>query len=374
MEKEQNMQQNFTVQEAVTVAKSSSNIVGWFQLSFLSILVLSGQSTATLLGRLYFDKGGNSKWMETLVQTVGFPILIPFYYLTLKNNRLDDERNKSPSPLMAVGLVYLVLGILLAACCMLFSVGLSYLPVSTFSLITATQLGFNAIFSFFINSHKFTPFIINSVVLLTISSALLVFQVDMSSDTKTSSNSKKRTAGFICTLFGSALFSLQLSLTQLAFAKVINNKTARALMDFIIWQAFVATLVIVIGLFASGEWKTLSNEMNRYELGKVSYLMNLIWTAFCWQIFSVGIFGLIVKASSLFANVISTLCLPVVPILAVIIFKDNMNGVKIVSMILAIWGFISYIYQHYLDDLKLKAAGNPNLSQLPHEIPLTQRA
>nr|GMD08241.1 probable purine permease 10 isoform X2 [Ipomoea batatas] len=43
------------------------------------------------------------------------------------------------------------------------------------------------------------------------------------------------------------------------------------------------------------------------------------------------------------------------PVLAVFILNDKMNGVKVVSMVLAIWGFVSYIYQHYLDDLKAKA-------------------
>ena len=59
--------------------------------------------------------------------------------------------------------------------------------------------------------------------------------------------------------------------------------------------------------------------------------------------------------SSLFSNVISVLGLPVIPVLAVIFFHDKMDGVKAISMVLAIWGFISYFYQHYLDDSEAKA-------------------
>jgi hypothetical protein len=33
-----------------------------------------------------------------------------------------------------------------------------------------------------------------------------------------------------------------------------------------------------------------------------------------------------------------------------------MNGVKVMAMLLAIWGFLSYIYQHYLDDAKSKTS------------------
>ena len=47
--------------------------------------------------------------------------------------------------------------------------------------------------------------------------------------------------------------------------------------------------------------------------------------------------------------------LPVIPVLAVIFFHEKMDGVKAISMVLAIWGFISYFYQHYLDDSESKA-------------------
>ena len=59
--------------------------------------------------------------------------------------------------------------------------------------------------------------------------------------------------------------------------------------------------------------------------------------------------------SSLFSNVISVLGLPVILVLAVIFFHEKMNWVKAISILLAIWGFISYFYQHYLDDSKSKA-------------------
>lgn len=331
-------------------------------MAYFAILVLCGNSAATLLGRLYFEKGGNSKWMATLIQTIGFPVLIPFLFLTKNRTLIDDDTTKSlPSPLV-LGSIYVVLGILGAIVCMFFSIGLSYLPVSTFSLVTATQLGFNAIFSFFLNSQKFTPYIINSVILLTTSAALLVVQGESLGSSKSSKG--KYIIGFICTLSAAAIYSLILSLTQVAFTKVIKKQNAKQLLDFIIYQSLVATCLILIGLFASGEWKVLNKEMNEYKLGKISYLMNLIWTGLSWQIFNIGIIGLIVKASSLFANVISTLSLPIIPVLAVFIFKDKMSGIKAVSMFLAIWGFISYIYQHYLDDLKLKAE-KQNLSKMP---------
>lgn len=152
-----------------------------------------------------------------------------------------------------------------------------------------------------------------------------------------------------------------LSITQFCFRKVLKKQTFRVVLDMIIYQNFVATIAILVGLFASGEWKGLTTEMEGYELGKLSYVMNLVWTAVTWQVFSIGAIGLIFEVSSLFSNVISTLGLPVVPVFAVVFFHDKMDGVKVVAMLLAMWGFVSYVYQHYLDDCNSKTAKEDNL-------------
>lgn len=325
----------------------------WIRVAAYILFLLSGQSAATLLGRLYYDKGGNSKWMATFVQSAGFPILIPLliFFSPMFSNSTKSTRTQSPSKpkLSSLAFLYLAFGLLLTGDNMMYSYGLLYLPVSTYSLLCATQLAFNALFSFFLNSQKFTPFILNSIVLLTVSASLLAVHSD--SDT-TKISRAKYAIGFLCTLGASATYSLYLSLVQLSFEKVIKRETFSAVLDMQIYPSFVATCACVVGLFASGEWRKLGEEMKAYEEGRVSYLMTLIWTALTWQISSIGMLGLIFEVSSLFSNVISTLALPVVPILAVLFFHDKMDGIKVMAMILAIWGFISYVYQHYLDDAK----------------------
>ncbi|KAL0534914.1 hypothetical protein IC582_029214 [Cucumis melo] len=176
--------------------------------------------------------------------------------------------------------------------------------------------------------------------------------------------------GFICTVLASAGYGLMLSLTQLAFKKVIKKESFKAVMDMIIYQSIVASSVIFIGLFASGEWKTLKGEMDEFHLGKVSYIMILLWTAISWQLFTIGCVGLIFDVSSLFSNAISVLGLPIVPVFAVIFFHDKMNGIKIVAMILAVWGFVSYGYQNYLDDFKdsSKVENRDNSNEVSTEI------
>ncbi|XP_073125547.1 purine permease 21-like [Henckelia pumila] len=340
----------------------------WVQMAIYSFFVLAGQNLGVLLGRVYFTKGGNSKWMGTLVQVVGFPILFPFqWFMKTDKNDSGTATRKPASPLILAS-VYLCLGIFLAGDAMLYTIGLQYLPVTTYTLICASQLGFNAIFSFFLNKQKFTPYIVNSLVILTISSVLLVFQSDPGDSNKTSK--KKYIIGFLCTLGASAGYGLMLSLMQLAFQKVIKKETIDAVVDMSIYQCVVATFVVIIGLFASGEWNTLSREMDGFESGKVSYVMNLFWTAVSWQMFLVGCVGLIFKISSLFSNVISILGLPIAPILAVIFLQDKLTGLKAISMILAIWGFVSYMYHHYLEEMKMKQKKETNDIE---EVSLTQR-
>jgi len=328
----------------------------WLRVSLYIIFLLAGQSAATLLGRLYYDDGGNSKWMATLVQSAGFPLLFPllFCFSTQKQDKLTTQLNndshKTKPKFSTLVFLYLAFGLILTGDNLMYSYGLLYLPVSTYSLLCATQLGFNAVFSFFLNSQKFTAFIFNSIVLLTISASLLAVNAD--SEDQTGLSREKHIIGFFFTIGASATFSLYLSLVQLAFEKVIKRETFTAVLDMQIYPSLVATCACVVGLFASGEWKSLEKESKDYEKGRVSYIMTLLWIAVTWQISSIGMLGLIFEVSSLFSNVIGTLAYPIVPILAVMFFHDKVNGVKVIALLLAVWGFLSYVYQHYVDHKK----------------------
>ncbi|KAI3739365.1 hypothetical protein L2E82_29768 [Cichorium intybus] len=307
-----------------------------------------------MLGRLYFNNGGKSKWMITLIQTAGFPLMYPFIFFFSPSKTQPENHHVAGKPSWTtLVILYTTLGTFFATDCMLYTFGLNFLPVSTYSLICASQLAFNAFFSYFLNGQKFTPYIANSLVLLSFSSTLLVFQSDEEQTGKISRS--KYIIGFVCTVAASAGYGLMLSITQLAFQKILKSTSYKVVFDMIVYQNMVASVGILMGLFASGEWKDIDGEMRSFESGTVSYIMNLVWTAVAWQVFSVGCIGLIFEVSSLFSNVITTLGIPIVPVLAVVFFHEKMNGVKVISMLLAIWGFISYIYQHYIDDSKEKA-------------------
>lgn len=309
--------------------------------------LVAGQAAAVLLGRFYYDKGGNSKWMATFVQTAAFPILlIPLFLIPSSK----EPSTTTPPSWTILASIYIALGVVLAGDNMLYSTGLLYLTASTYSLICATQLAFNAVFSFYINSQKFTALILNSVVILSLSASLIAINDD--SEGSSGISKGKYAIGIICTLAASALYSLLLSLMQLSFEKVIKKETFSVVLEMQIYTSIVAACASLVGLFASGEWKTLHGEMNGFGKGRISYVMTLVWTAVAWQVCSVGVVGLIFLVSSLFSNVISTVSLAVVPIASVMVFHDEMNGVKVIAMLLAFWGFASYIYQNYLDDRK----------------------
>lgn len=229
----------------------------------------------------------------------------------------------------------------------MFSYGLLYLPVSTFSLVGATQLAFNAIFSYFLNSQKFTALICNSVVLVTFSAILL--GVNSGSEDASNVSKGQYILGFILTLGASAIFSLILSLMQLTYQKVLKRENLFVVLQMLLCIGSVATVAAVVGLFASGEWRGLQREMEEFRKGKVLYVTTLVCIAICWQVTSIGLVGLTFAVSSLFSNMISTFAVPLVPVSAAVFFHDKLDGVKAMALLIAVWGFCSYIYQDYLD-------------------------
>ncbi|KAK8587832.1 hypothetical protein V6N13_086801 [Hibiscus sabdariffa] len=138
-------------------------------------------------------------------------------------------------------------------------------------------------------------------------------------------------------------FSRLLSLMQLSFQKVLRRETFSVVLEMQIYTSQMATCVSTVGMFASGEWKGLQQEMEGFHSGRVSYVLTLVWTAVSWQVCAVGVVRLIF-AVSLFSNVISTLSLAITPLAALIVFHDKMNGVKVIAMLLARCAFGSYIY------------------------------
>jgi hypothetical protein len=143
---------------------------------------------------------------------------------------------------------------------------------------------------------------------------------------------------------------------QFSFEKVLKSETLSMVLEMQIYTSLVASCVAVIGLFASGEWMLLSVEMEEFQEGQVIYVLTLVGAAVSCQLGCVGAVSLIFLVSSLFSNLISTLSLIVTPLAAIAVFHDKLTEVKMVAMPIAFTGFTFYIYQNYLDDLKVQRA------------------
>uniref|UniRef100_A0A0E0QUQ6 Probable purine permease n=1 Tax=Oryza rufipogon TaxID=4529 RepID=A0A0E0QUQ6_ORYRU len=322
------------------------------------LMLLVGEAMAPLLTRLYYNSGGNSLWMVTLAQSAGAPLLvIPFlltpraaasagapllvipFLLTPRAAAVGEPRPAPAASKMVA--ICVALGLVVGCDNLMYSYAMLYLPVSTFSLLAATQLAFNAVTSRLINAQRFTPLVVNSVVVLTFSAALL--------------GRGKHAAGVVLTLSASAVYALILSLFEATFDKVIGAATPRWVLKMQISTNAVAATVSATALFASGEWRTIGGEMAAFKGGKAAYAATVVGVAVGWQAATLGAVRLIARVSSLFANVTGTLALPMVPVLAVALFGDKMMGTKVVAMLMAVWGFLSYVYQHYLDGRRAAA-------------------
>uniref|UniRef100_A0A2P2KNH2 Probable purine permease n=1 Tax=Rhizophora mucronata TaxID=61149 RepID=A0A2P2KNH2_RHIMU len=320
------------------------------------LFVLFGQSATILMARLYYSKGGKSKWMVTLAQLTGFPVLIPYYSILPSENPTTDSLHRRLPLTSLLASIYILFGIFLAANTMMYSVGILYLPIHTFLFLCAFQMTFTAFFSSYLHLQSFSSSKIVSPFLLSTPSILLVFGSDSAKPGGVPNGNYA--AAFTCTIVASAGYGLLLSLMQLSIRKVLKRETCKVILEMIICQSLIATIVVIMGLFVSGEWRGLKREMEEFKLGKLSYVMTLAQAAIASQIFNIGALGLTFEVSSFFSNVISGFGLPIVSVLAVIFFEDEMDGIKVVSMVLAMWGFVSYVYLQHLDSSKFKEKEN----------------
>eukprot|EP00253_Pinus_taeda_P006742 PITA_06742 len=77
------------------------------------------------------------------------------------------------------------------------------------------------------------------------------------------------------------------------------------------------------------------------------------------QLFFIGVFGVTSMASSLLSAVLVAFTLPVTEVLAVVFFREKFSAEKGMALVLALWGFASYIYGEYYCDSKMRPPNVP---------------
>lgn len=312
----------------------------WVLMIGSSLILLVGASSATLLGRLYFVHGGSHRWLYTWIQTVGWPMnLLPLFFCYW---HLNVRPTKLTPKLL---LIYIVMGCVTAFDNLLYSWGISYLPVSTNSLLCSSQLAFTALFAYAFVGQKITPYVINSVFTITMGAILL--GISSGSDRPVGTTQKQYILGFVTTIAGSAIYALMLPLTELIYRRVVGKTNFVVVLEVQTAISVMATIFSMVGMWVDKDFPAIREEALNFGLGSGVYTATLVGSAVGWQLFFLGSAGIIFLSSSLMSCVFMTTIFPVLPILAVIFFHDKFSALKGVAMLLSTWGFISYIYGGY---------------------------
>ncbi|KAK9122919.1 hypothetical protein Sjap_012521 [Stephania japonica] len=315
-----------------------------------SVVLAIGVVSGPLLIRLYFLHGGNRKWISAWLQSSGFPILvIPISVLYLSHRRRSSSSDKffiSPK----FSLSGIVLGLLSGADNFMYALGLSFLPVSTSTLLVSTNLAFTAFFALFIARHRFTPYSLNAVLLMTLGSALL--GIGQNNDRPVGVTDEQYSLGFIFTLGAAALLGFMYPCTEVAFTKVANNITYSSVLQFQFCNGFAATFFCTVGMIINKDFLAMTREAREFGLGESEYYLVLTSTAVAWQMSCIGTVGLIFCASSVFTGVFAATLLPMTTVAAVVVYHEKFSGEKGISLALCVWSFASYLYGSYRDSRK----------------------
>ncbi|AAF98433.1 Similar to purine permease [Arabidopsis thaliana] len=309
------------------------------------IILAIGNCGGPLIMRLYFNNGGKRIWFSTFLETAGFPVIfIPllFSYITRRrsNNVGDSTSFFLIKPRLLIAAV--IVGILSGFDNYLYAYGIAYLPVSTAALIIASQLAFIAIFSFFMVKHKFTPFTINAVVLLTVGAAVLGMHTE--TDKPVHETHKQYITGFLITVAAAVMYAFILPLVELAYQKAKQTMSYTLVLEFQLILCLLASIVSVIGMFIAGDFKALPKEAREFKLGEALFYVVAVFSAIIWQGFFLGAIGLIFSTSSLVSGIMISVLLPITEVLAVIFYHEKFQAEKGLSLALSLWGFVSYFY------------------------------
>ncbi|KAH6758804.1 purine permease 3 [Perilla frutescens var. frutescens] len=307
------------------------------------IILAIGNCGGPLVMRLYFIHGGKRIWFSSWLETGGWPlILIPL--LVAYTRRRCNTASAAELCLMMPPVFFasVFIGVLTGADNYLYAYGVAKLPVSTSSLLIASQLAFTAGFAFLLVKQKFTAYSVNAVVLLTL--AAVVLGVHASGDRPEGETNKEYWVGFLMTLAAAALYGLILPLVELTYKTAAQAITYTLVMEMQLVISFFATVFCTVGMLINNDFQAISREAKEYELGETKYYLVVVWSAIIWQCFFMGSIGVIFYSSSLLSGVIITVLLPITELLAVFFYHEKFQPEKGISLFLSFWGFISYFW------------------------------
>lgn len=326
---------------------TQKSIISTWLLGVNYMCLFLGSVSATLLTKFYFNHKGNSRWVSTWVQCAGFPLLLfPIYfpYYIFK----CSQRKPFSGITSKILTLSIVVGFLLGLNNLLFSWGSSYLPVSTFSLLLSCQLAFTLICCVIIVKQKITFSNLNCVVLLTLSSVLLALGSDH--DKPKGINRGKYFVGYFSGIGAGLLFSLYLPVMEKIYRKFYCYSMV---MEMQLIMEISATILATTGMAVDRGFSDMKAEsLKVFDLGTKAYWLTIFFQVITWQLCFMGTAGMVFLTSSLTGGICMTALMAINVLGGVLVYGDEFGGVKIVSTLLCVWGFSSYLFGLYIKTFK----------------------
>ena len=215
------------------------------------ILLIVGAVGAPLLTRIYFLHGGARIWVTTFSQFAAFPIVLPFIYGSYYRRQQRETRIFYLSAKMKAASV--VLGLIGVFNSWVSSYGVMAVPVSTGTLLIATQIIFTGLFAFILVRQKFTAFSVNAVVLLVIGIVLL--GVQSSSDRPPGESTKKYLYGFFAMIACAVLLGLTFPLIQWVYIKFKQNPSLSTILEMQIIMSITGTVFCAVAMAINYDYR-----------------------------------------------------------------------------------------------------------------------
>ncbi|CAL0301586.1 unnamed protein product [Lupinus luteus] len=305
---------------------------------------------------------GSSKWVSTWIQSAGFPLLIiptflP-YALSLTKRKPFTEFNKK------LLILSIFVGFMLGVNNLLISWGVSYLPVSTSSLVLSSQLAFTLILSAIIVKQKVTFLNLNCVILITLSSIILA--LNSGSETTSGMTQKTYLIGFFCTIGAGLLFASYLPVMEKIYKKVYCYEMV---IEMQLIMQIASTVLATIGMIWDGGFSQMKEEGEKvFDKGPKIYWIYIVSNIVTWQICFMGTAGMVFLTSSLTGGICATALLSMNVLGGVVVFREAFGGLKAVSTVLCLWAFCSYVYGMYTKQKSEMKKRNESSSEM---IPIT---